>query len=71
MSISATIRREIENRIAGGTSMYAIAKESGIDYSTLFRWLKEDRECRSSTLDSLAKYLGLYLNPTCCESGKG
>lgn len=48
---------------ASGESWYRIAKDSGIDYGTLHRFLSGERDVRLETANRLAAYLGLELRP--------
>ena len=48
---------------SGVATRYSVAKDSGVGYDTLVRWLDEGRDIRASTIDALAAYLGLELLP--------
>lgn len=62
--ISAALREAVERRIANGhDTKYSLAKNAGVKYSVLFRWLEGNRDIRASTIDALAEYLGLELRP--------
>jgi len=61
MGISETIRKSVDSAIADGETRYSIAKAAGVDYRTFARFLDEDRDVRSSTLDALASHLGLAM----------
>ena len=54
-----TMRREIER---SGTSRYAISKATGIDQSTLSRFVSGERGLPMKTLDILADYLDLNIS---------
>jgi plasmid maintenance system antidote protein VapI len=44
-------------------SMYQIAKGSGVDYGTVYRFVNEQADVTTATADKLADYLGLTLQP--------
>lgn len=63
MSISDQLRAATEARIADGTTRYAIAKATVIDYSTLARWLDRESDLKLDTAAKIADYLELDLLP--------
>jgi DNA-binding phage protein len=63
------IERAIKRAIAARKeTRYVTAKEAGVNYATLFRFLDDDADIRLSTVEALAEYLGLELKP---KSKKG
>ena len=42
-----------------GLTRYRVAKDAGIDYMVLCRFLDEDRDIRLSTIEKLAAYFGM------------
>ena len=42
-----------------GLTRYSIAKDAGVDYYTLARFLDEGRDIRLSTVQKLAEYFGM------------
>jgi transcriptional regulator with XRE-family HTH domain len=59
MKLSDQIRRAVEQC---GQTRYAIAKATGIDQSTLSRFVSGERGLPMNTLDRLADYLELTIN---------
>ncbi len=59
MSISGQLRRAIQR---SGESRYAIALETGVNQSTLSRFM-QGHGLSSENLDRVAEYLGLELKP--------
>ena len=63
MTVSETLRAAITAAMRRGVTRYRIAKDSGVDHTALSRFLTEGRDIRVSTVDALASYLGLELQP--------
>lgn len=42
-------------------TMYEVAKEAGVDYSIVRRFLNDERDMKLATADRLAAYFGLEL----------
>ena len=63
MTVSTTLRAAIKAAMAKGVTRYRIAKGSGVDHTALSRFLTEGRDVRVSTVDALAGYLELELQP--------
>ena len=63
MPISEQLRKAIEAAEKRGTTRYRIAKDAGIGYDGLARYLDYDRDIRLSSVDLLADSLGLELQP--------
>jgi len=59
-TVSERIREAIEG---ADVSRYRIAKETGIEESTLSRFLSGERGLSMEALDTLAMYFGLELVP--------
>jgi hypothetical protein len=53
-----------------GESRYALSKRSGIDQSTLTRFMSGERGLRLDAVDVLADVLGLELRPKKTRKGK-
>ena len=53
-----TLRREV---VRGGESLYAIARDTGLDKSCLVRFMREETSLRLDKADILAAHLGLEL----------
>jgi hypothetical protein len=60
MSIQEDLRDAIDESEA---SLYRIAKDTEMDYSTLHRFYHGQTDARIVTADKLADYLGLRLQP--------
>ena len=56
--MSDALRQAIRD---SGLTLYRIAKDSGVDYSTLHRFMKGTRAIHMRAADKLAEYLGLEL----------
>jgi DNA-binding Xre family transcriptional regulator len=56
--MSATLRQAIED---SGQSLYRVAKDAGIGYATLHRFMTGKRAIALANLDKLCAYLGLEL----------
>ncbi len=62
MTVSERLRRELE-RATRKQTLYAIAKQSGVAWRVLQRFLTGERaELRTGTVDRLCDYLGLELS---------
>lgn len=57
MNLTDQIREELRRRHERGESLYALAKDSGVAWSTLRRFL-DGGGLRSDQLDKLWKWLG-------------
>jgi hypothetical protein len=57
-TVSETLREEIRKC---GETLYRVAKDSGVTYATLHRFMAGKRSIGSSSLDKLCAYLGLKL----------
>ena len=64
MALSEQLRKTIEAAERRGVTRYRIAKDAGIGYDILARFLDHDRDIRLSTVDHLAAYFGLELKPS-------
>jgi hypothetical protein len=60
-SISRVLREALKQR--GEKHLYEIARESGVDYNKLWRFLSHDRPLLLDEADALADYLGCRLVP--------
>ena len=59
---SQTIAAELRRAIAdSGETLYRVAKDSGVDYSTVYRFMSGKQTLTLDTADKLAAYLGLRL----------
>lgn len=58
---SDALRRALEKKVAGGTTLYRIAVDAQVDFSTVYRFMARERGISVETLDSLSVYLGLVL----------
>lgn len=70
MLVSEKIRAEIQRRVDGGETVYVIMKATGVAHGVISRFMRGEREIRSSTLDALAAYLGLELVESPAAGGK-
>jgi transcriptional regulator with XRE-family HTH domain len=68
MKLSDQIRQAVEQC---GETRYAIAKATGIDQSTLSRFVSGERGLPMNTLDRLADYLGLTITMKSQRRRKG
>lgn len=59
MSISDQLREAV--RACG--SVYAVARDSGVNQSSLNRFMNGERDLRLTAVDKLANYFGLELRP--------
>jgi transcriptional regulator with XRE-family HTH domain len=60
LAVSATLRRAIRD---SGKTLYRVAKDSGVPYATLHRFMNGRTEVSLGSLDKLCAYLGLTLTP--------
>jgi transcriptional regulator with XRE-family HTH domain len=60
LTVSATLRRAIRD---SGQTLYRVAKDSGVPYATLHRFMNGKTEVSMASLDKLCAYLGLALTP--------
>jgi plasmid maintenance system antidote protein VapI len=60
VKVTETLRRAIEQAEA---SRYAIAKATKIEQSSLSRFVHGERGLDGTSIDKLAEYFGLELNP--------
>ena len=58
LAISDVVREAVRQ---GGLSMYRIAKESGVSFSTIQRFVTDKRPLSMANLDGLARYMKLEL----------
>jgi hypothetical protein len=65
LTLSETARRAVRAR---GETLYRTAKDSGVDYANLYRFLKQRRPITLTSFEKLCTYLGLKLVPD--EKGK-
>lgn len=64
MTISETIRSELQKKLDQGVTVYAISKATGVDQAIAARFIRGERkQIRSETIDKLCAYLGLELQP--------
>jgi hypothetical protein len=61
--VSETLRAAVTAAEARGITRYRICQETGLDHSSLTRFVYEGRDARASTLDALADFFGLELQP--------
>ena len=61
VKVTETLRRAIEQ---AGVSLYKIAKLTGIEQSTLSRFVRGERGLDGNSIDKLAEYFGLELKPS-------
>jgi plasmid maintenance system antidote protein VapI len=57
-TVSETLREAIRE---SGMSLYRLAKDSGIGYSILWRFLEGERQLTTDTVDRLCDFLGCNL----------
>jgi transcriptional regulator with XRE-family HTH domain len=60
LTVSATLRQAIRD---SGKTLYRVAKDSGVPYATLHRFMHGKTEVSMASLDKLCAYLGLTLTP--------
>ena len=68
MTVSETLRRAVETC---GKTRYRIAQETGINESTLSRFVASGRALSMENSDLLCEYLGLELKPKRRKARKG
>jgi transcriptional regulator with XRE-family HTH domain len=61
--VSETLRAAVTAAEAKGITRYRICQETGLDHSSLTRFVYEGRDARASTLDALADFFNLELQP--------
>jgi hypothetical protein len=67
MNVSEALKAAIES---SGETHYRIAKDAGVDWGTLRRFMDGTRpNIRIDTVDKLARHLGLELRPRSRRSG--
>lgn len=63
-TISETIRQAVADYMADGGTIYALARDTGVDVATVHRWWHDGRDIRASTIDALAAHLGVTARQT-------
>lgn len=64
MIASDAIRTALKQKLESGTTIYAVAKATGLNNSVLARFVNGERkQIRSETIDRLCEYLGLEVRP--------
>lgn len=59
-----TMTDQLKQAVAdSGQTLYRVAKDSGVDYSVLIRFMAGERSIGLETAGKLAAYLGLELRP--------
>jgi hypothetical protein len=58
LTMSETVRRAV---LESNQTWYRVAKDSGVPYATLHRFVTSQRAVSMETLDKLCAYLGLRL----------
>jgi hypothetical protein len=61
--VSETLRAAVKAAEARGITRYRICQATGLDHSSLTRFVYEGRDARAWTLDALAEFFGLELQP--------
>lgn len=61
MNITEPLKAEVLRLLESGVTRYAIAKDSGLNFNTLNRWLEGEGDIRLESADALAEYLGAEL----------
>jgi hypothetical protein len=56
-----SLRRAIAKARANGTTLYRIAADCGVDYSTMHKFVNHERGISVQVFDKLCVYLGLVL----------
>lgn len=62
MTLDAQLRDAVGKYLKDHTR-YALARDAGVQYKTLCRWLDEGRDIKLSTAQKLAEFFGLVLKP--------
>ncbi len=57
-AVTETLRKAVRE---SGLTLYRVAKDSGVPYPTLYRFMTEERSITALTLNKLCAYLGLVL----------
>lgn len=55
--ITDVIRQAVVDYMETGGTIYALARDSGVDVGTLHRWWTDNRDIRASTIDALCAHL--------------
>lgn len=63
-TISDVIRQATADYMAEGGTIYALARDTGMDVASLHRWWHEKSDIRASTIDALAAHLGITAKQT-------
>ena len=58
MSLTKQLRNAIKT---SGVTLYRVAKDSGVPYAVVHRFVNEERQIRLEMADKLAKYFGMKL----------
>jgi len=61
--VSEQILKALNQLLGRGVTRYRIAKDSGVNHTVLCQLLRRERSVRMDTLDMLADYLDLELQP--------
>jgi len=64
---SESLRQAIDR---SGLTMYRIAKDAGLDFSTLSRFCHGERDLKLESADKLAEYFNLEVTPAGRNRGK-
>jgi transcriptional regulator with XRE-family HTH domain len=56
--VAETIRRTI---LESGKTLYRVAKDSGVNFGTLYRFMSRERSMSLDAVEKLCAYLGLTL----------
>ena len=65
-----TVAETLRDCIERSQSIYIVAKEAGVDYGTLHRFVHRDRDLRLSVAQRLVDYFGLELRPRVAQRRK-
>jgi hypothetical protein len=57
-NVGETIRRSV---LESGQTLYRVAKDSGVNYGTLHRFMTRERSMSLDAVEKLCAYLGLTL----------
>jgi len=60
MSVTEKLHEALRKRLEEET-LYRVAKDSGVNYATLDRFMRKEGNANSVQIDKLAAYLGLTL----------